>query len=95
VRIACVIFEFNGRQYEYDGGLPTEVADAAVHLFDEEGFWLSGYPSELCRQGKEALDTLPTALWEIQHVGGRVLEIRGARSSGAVLHEDWKNPRIY
>ena len=91
---AHIVFEFGGRRYEYDGGLPGEVADAVAALYDERGFWRGGYP-DLSAQAKEPLDTLPTALWEIAHVGGKVIEIHGARPSGAILDEDWKHPRIY
>lgn len=46
-------------------------------------------------EGKEPGDTLPTARFEIAELGGEILEVHGARPSGAILEEDWKNPVIY
>jgi hypothetical protein len=92
---ACIIFEFQGRRYEYDGALPDEVADAVADLYDERGFWRGGYPPGLAAQGADGRDELPTALWEITHVGGTVIEVRGTRDNGAVYLEDWKRPRVY
>jgi hypothetical protein len=92
---ACVIFELGGQRYEYDGGLPAEVLDRSAHLLDADGFWKESYPASLEGEGKEPRDALPTALWEIRHVGGRMIEIQGARPSGAIMEEDWKHPRIY
>ncbi len=92
---AYIVFEYKGRRYEYDGGLPEEVEEQAAHLFDAEGFWLGGYPAELEAQAVDAEDVLPIARWEIEHVGGTIVEIHGARANGAIHGEDWKNPRIY
>jgi hypothetical protein len=92
---ACVIFELGGHRYEYDGGLPDEVCDRFAHLFDAQGFWRTGYPDTLAAEARGPRDALPTALWEIRQVGGRVIEVQGTRPSGAILEEDWKQPRIY
>jgi hypothetical protein len=94
MKTAYIIFEFNGQRYEYDGGLPTEVANASAHLYDSEGFWIGGYPANL-PAGADEDDELPTARWEIEHVGGKVIEVIGARENGAVHYMDWKHPRIY
>jgi hypothetical protein len=92
---AYVVFELGGARYEYDGGLPDEVINQSAHLFDQDGFWKAGYPDSLDAEAKEERDSLPSALWEIHQVGGTVINIHGARPSGAVLEEDWKHPRIY
>jgi hypothetical protein len=92
---ACVIFELGGQRYEYDGSLPSEVISRAAQLFDDKGFWKGGYPDSLDAEAKEDRDELPTALWEIRQVGGTVIEIQGARPTGAILWEDWKNPVVY
>lgn len=92
---ARIIFEFRGQRYEYDGGLPDEVAAAVSDLFDDDGFWIGGYPEALAGQMADAEDELPAARWEIEHVGGRVIEILGARADGSIRLEDWKRPRIY
>lgn len=92
---AFITFDFRGQRFEYAGGLPLEVSEAVAHLFDSQGFWIGGYPPALLVSGKEEGDDLPTALWEIEHIGGRVVEIHGRRPSGAILAEDWKHPRIY
>lgn len=92
---AYIVFEYKGRRYEYDGGLPDELDDEIAHLVDAEGMWLGGYPAELAALAIDSEDALPLARWEIEHIGGRVLEIHGARSNGAIHLEDWTNPRVY
>ncbi len=92
---AYIIFEFRGQRYEYDGGMPAAVLDAVPHLLDNHGNWVAGYPVELLADGADAFDDLPAALWEIEHVGGRVLETHGARADGSIHAEDWKTPRVY
>jgi hypothetical protein len=92
---ASIIFTLDGKTYEYDGGLPAAVLERAAALLTPEGFWVGGYPAELAAAGADAQDELPTARWEIEHVGGTVLEVRGARDNGAIHLEDWKQPRIY
>jgi len=93
---ACIIFEFRGQRYEYDGDLPGDVFAALPdELFDAEGFWVGGYPDEIDAQDADDQDTLPTARWEIEHIGGTVLEVRGARDNGAIHWEDWKRHVIY
>jgi hypothetical protein len=92
---ACIIFELGGQRYTYDGSLPGEVLDRSAHLFDAEGFWRADRPATQAGEAKEALDELPGALWEIRQVGATVIEIQGARPSGAILWEDWKNPVVY
>jgi hypothetical protein len=93
--IASILFDFRGQRYEYDGGLPDAVADAVADRFDERGFWVGGYPDTLAALGKDPEDELPTARWEIEHIGGTVIEILGARDNGAIHFEDWKRPRIH
>ena len=92
---ATILFEFRGQRYVYDGGLPEAVEEAVADLYDDSGFWRAGYPADLVDQGADTEDELPAARWEIEHVGGRVLEIRGARPNGAIHLEDWPNPRIH
>lgn len=94
MKTASITFTFHGRSYEYDGELPAEVTSQVASLFDDRGFWRGGYPPALASQGVDQNDTLPTALWEITHVGGQVVEIRGAQASGAIYLEDWKRPRV-
>jgi hypothetical protein len=36
---ASILFEFRGRHYLYDGGLPEAVEDAVADLFDADGLW--------------------------------------------------------
>jgi len=93
---AYITFSIAGLTYEYDGGLPDEVMAAAgkAGLLDDNGFWIDGYPPEIEAAGKD-YDELPIARWEIEHVGGKVLEVHGARANGAIHPEDWKSPRIY
>lgn len=81
---AQIIFTLAGRRYVYDGGLPPALERAALT-----------YPESLVMQEKEPGDTLPTALYEIAQLGGQVIEIIGARPSGAILEGDWAHPRIY
>jgi len=81
---AYIIFTVAGRRYLYDGDLP--------HPFD---YGVGPYPDALYAQEKEPGDTLPTALFEISQIGGQVIEIVGARPSGAIFAEDWLHPRIY
>lgn len=92
---ATILFEFRGRHFVYDGGLPEAVEEAVADLYDERGFWRGGYPAELAGQMADAEDELPAARWEIEHIGGRVVEIRGARPNGAIHLEDWQAPRIH
>lgn len=92
---AYIIFEFRGQRYEYDGGMPAAVLEAVPHLLDSHGFWVGGFPIELLIEGPGEADDLPAARWEIEHVGGRVLEIHGARADGTIQTDDWKTPRIY
>ncbi len=92
---AYIIFELDGVRHEYDGGLPAAVLEAAQALLDDRGYWLGGYPAALGAAGVDVLDDLPTARWEIEHVGGRVLEIHGARPDGSIHADDWKHPRVY
>ena len=92
---ASILFTLAGETYEYDGGLPAAVLERAAALLTPQGFWIGGYPPDLAAAGADAQDELPVARWEIEHVGGRVIEVRGARENGAIHHEDWKRPRIY
>ena len=92
---ASILFDFRGQRYEYDGGLPAEVAAAVADLFDEHGFWRGGYPADLATLGKDSEDELPAARWEIEHIGGTVVEILGTRDNGAIHLTDWKRPRLY
>lgn len=92
---AYIVFELDGRRYEYDGGFPAELADRVAALCDADGFWLGGYPAAAFTGMKDERDDLPAVLWEIGHLGGRVLEIQGAGASGAIHPEDWRNPRLY
>lgn len=91
---ASIIFEIKGARHVYDGGLPADVIERAAALLTPQGFWIGGYPPELATAGVDDLDELPVARWEIEHVGGTVIEIRGARAHGAIHHEDWVQPRI-
>ncbi len=89
---ASILFEYKGKRYVYDGGLPDAVEAMTEHLRDDEGYWLEPSPDSLPEGDTNAL---PTAIWEIEHIGGKVLEVRGARSNGAIYWEDWLSPRIY
>jgi len=91
---AYITFSFAGQQYEYDGGLPGAVTERVAHLFDPEGFWIGGYPSETANPADDQ-DELLLARWEIEHVGGTVLQVHNTRPDGTIHFEDWKSPRIY
>ena len=91
---AFITFSFDGQEYEYDGGLPGEVLDRVHQLLDAHGFWIGGYP-EAAANPADDLDEIPAARWEIEHVGGKILQVHGARADGTIRHEDWKRPRIY
>lgn len=93
---ASLLFAFAGQRYTYDGQLPAALLRALPpDLFDAEGFWRGGYPASLAEQMRDAEDMLPAARWEIEHIGGTVLEIRGARPNGAIHLEDWQRPVIH
>ena len=78
---AYIIFTVSGRRYTYDGSLPPPFSESA-----------SEYPDSLFADEKEPGDELPTARFEIEQLGGKIIEIHGARPSGAILWADWKNP---
>lgn len=92
---AYITFTLAGESHEYDGGLPSVVLERVQHLLTPDGFWSGGYPRDLVRQAADEHDVLPIALWEIAHVGGKVLQIHGRRENGAIHEQDWKNPRIH
>ena len=92
---AYITFLLDGQSYEYDGGLPTEIVDRFAYLLDLQGFWIGGYPRDLAATGADELDELPTARWEIEHIGGQVQQVHGARENGAIHLDDWKKPRIH
>lgn len=91
---ACVIFLLGGQSYEYDGDWPEALSAHLAAYHDADGFWRTDYPNSIAAAMKDPWDELPTVLWEIGQIGGRVTEIRGAQPDGSIHLEDWKRPII-